>query len=293
MPISAKLLRQMMFDEGVIVSHKIEDANDEQEKFKMYYEYREPVKKIPSHRMLAIRRGENENVLYFQIELDRRAPIDLPEIAGSCKTPGDWTPHLELAAEDCLEAPAQLSIQSEIRLELKKRADIEAIKVFRENLENLLLSPPAGQLARSRHRSRHSHRLQDRSGGRYRQISRTRVIYPHEPKNDVAGSERTLERADRQTRVRAIAIGNGTASRETDALVRDFLKAEKLDGVFSVTVNESGASIYSASDIARQEFPDLDLTVRGAISIARRLAGSARRTGQDRSQVDRRGPVPA
>ncbi len=97
------------------------------------------------------------------------------------------------------------------------------------------------------------------------------VIYPHQPKNDVAGSSRTLKTLMQKHSVRAIAIGNGTASRETDAFVRDFLRAESLTGVFSVTVNESGASIYSASDVARLEFPDLDLTVRGAISIARRL----------------------
>jgi len=97
------------------------------------------------------------------------------------------------------------------------------------------------------------------------------VIYPHAPKNDIAGAMRTLKTLLYQHHVRAIAIGNGTASRETDGLVRDFLRQEKLDGIFSVTVSESGASVYSASDVARQEFPDLDLTVRGAISIARRL----------------------
>src|SRR2546421_10329876 len=97
------------------------------------------------------------------------------------------------------------------------------------------------------------------------------VVYPFQPKNDVAGAARTLKAMIEKYNVRAIAIGNGTASRETDAFVRDFLAKEGLTGIFAVTVNESGASIYSASDIARQEFPDLDLTVRGAISIGRRL----------------------
>jgi uncharacterized protein len=265
-----KGLRQMMLEDGVVVSHKLEDAKDEQEKFKMYYEYREPAAKIPSHRMLAIRRGENENVLYFQIELDPARPISFLK-SQVLKTPGDWTPQLELAVEDSYKRLLGLSIQSDIRLELKKRADVEAIKVFRENLENLLLSPPAGPLGvlaiDPGIRTGCKIAVVDDTG----KFLEHTVIYPHEPKNDVAGSERTLKALIAKHNVRAIAIGNGTASRETDALVRQFLKSEKLDKVFSVTVNESGASIYSASDIARQEFPDLDLTVRGAISIARRL----------------------
>ncbi len=265
-----KVLRQMMLDEGVVVSHKVEDAKDEQDKFKMYYEYREPAAKIPSHRMLAIRRGENENVLYFQIELDPARPLSYLK-SQVLKSPGDWTPHLELAVEDCYKRLLGLSIQSDIRLELKKRADVEAIKVFRENLENLLLSPPAGPLGvlaiDPGIRTGCKIAVVDDTG----KFLEHTVMYPHEPRNDVAGSQRTLKELIARHHVRAIAIGNGTASRETDALVRQFLKAEKLDTVFSVTVNESGASIYSASDIARQEFPDLDLTVRGAISIARRL----------------------
>jgi uncharacterized protein len=265
-----KGLRQMMLEEGVVASRKIEDAKDEQDKFKMYYEYREPAAKIPSHRMLAIRRGENEKVLYFQIDLDPARPISWLK-SQVLKAPGDWTPQLEMAVEDSYKRLLGLSIQSDIRLELKKRADVEAIKVFRENLENLLLAPPAGPLGvlaiDPGIRTGCKIAVVDDTG---KFLDHT-VIYPHEPKNDVAGSERTLKELIAKHNVRAIAIGNGTASRETDALVRRFLKSEKLDTVFSVTVNESGASIYSASDIARQEFPDLDLTVRGAISIARRL----------------------
>src|SRR3984885_6772388 len=127
-----KVLRQMMLDEGVVASHKTEDpkdeaAKDEQGKFKMYYDYREPAAKIPSHRMLAIRRGENENVLYFQIELDPARPISYLK-SQVLKAPGDWTPHLELSVEDCYKRLLSLSIQSDIRLELKKRADVDAIK---------------------------------------------------------------------------------------------------------------------------------------------------------------------
>ncbi len=270
-----KALRQMMFSEAVIVSSKVDGAigepeKDGQEKFKMYYDYREPVAKIPSHRMLAIRRGEAENILYFNIDLEPERPLAYLK-SKVLRHPGDWTPQLELAVQDCYKRLLNLSIQSEVRLELKQRADLEAIKVFRENLENLLLSPPAGQLAVL------GIDPGIRTGCKIAVVDETgkfldhSVIYPHQPKNDHIGSARILSELMKKFNVRAIAIGNGTASRETDSFVREFFKSHSLDQVFSVTVNESGASIYSASDIARQEFPDLDLTVRGAISIARRL----------------------
>jgi protein Tex len=265
-----KLLRHAMFEEGVIVSKKTTDAVDEQQKFKMYYDYREPVKQIPSHRMLAIRRGETENVLYFLIELDPQRPFHLIK-SKIHKQPGDWTPQLNLAAEDAWKRLLNSSITSEVRLELKQRADRDAIQVFRENLQNLLLAPPAGQLAVLG--------LDPgiRTGCKIAVVDDTGkflghdVIYPFQPKNDIAGAERRLKALIEKYSVRALAIGNGTASRETDAFVRDVLKKEGFSSVFCVMVNESGASIYSASEIARQEFPDLDLTVRGAISIARRL----------------------
>jgi protein Tex len=265
-----KALRAMMLDEGVVAARKALDAVDEQEKFKMYYDYREPASKIPSHRMLAIRRGESESVLYFTIELDPARPVTWLK-AHILRTPGDWTPQLELAVEDCWQRLLNSSIQTEVRLELKKRSDAEAIRVFKDNLENLLLSAPAGQL------SVLGIDPGIRTGCKVAVVDETGkflahdVIYPHVPKNDVIGSARILKALIERHNVRAIAIGNGTAARETDAFVREFLKSSGLSKVFSVTVNESGASIYSASDIARQEFPDLDLTVRGAISIARRL----------------------
>ncbi len=265
-----KGLRKAMFDEGVIVSSKVDTAVDEQQKFKMYYDYREPVRTIPSHRMLAIRRGETENVLYFMIELDPLRPVGMIKHAIHKRT-GDWTPQLDLAAEDSWKRLLNSSITAETRLELKQKADAEAIKVFRENLENLLLSPPAGQLAvlgiDPGIRTGCKIAVVDDTG----KFLSHDVIYPHAPKHDTAGAERTLKALIQKYDVKAIAIGNGTASRETESLVRDFLKKEGLLSLFSVTVNESGASIYSASDLARQEFPDLDLTVRGAISIARRL----------------------
>jgi uncharacterized protein len=265
-----KSLRHAMLGEGVIVSRKIEDAADTEQKFQMYYDYREPAKSIPSHRMLAIRRGESEKILYFAIELDPARALVLIK-SQVHRQAGDWTPHLDLAAEDTWKRLLHTSIQGEIRLELKQRADAEAIQVFRDNLQNLLLAPPAGPIAvlgiDPGIRTGCKIAVVDETG----KFLAHDVIYPHAPKNNTAGAARTLKTLIDKHKVKAIAIGNGTASRETDAFVRDFLRRENTLGVFTVTVNESGASVYSASDLARQEFPDLDLTVRGAISIARRL----------------------
>jgi uncharacterized protein len=265
-----KGLRQMMLDEGVVVSTKVADATDEQEKFKMYYEYREPVKTIPSHRMLAIRRGESEGILYFLIELEPLRAVSLLK-GHILRTQGDWTPQLELAIEDSWKRLLDSSIQGEIRLEAKQRSDGDAIQVFRDNLHNLLLAPPAGPI------SVLGIDPGMRTGCKVAVIDETGkflahdVIYLHRSQGEAEIAGRKLEALLHQHNVRAIAIGNGTASRETDAFVREFLRDRKLDNIFSVTVSESGASVYSASDVARQEFPDLDLTVRGAISIARRL----------------------
>jgi len=265
-----KTLRQLVFDEGIIVSRKATDAVDEQEKFKMYYEYKEPVKTIPSHRMLAIRRGEGENVLYFLIEIEPERAVGIMR-RHVLRQGGDWTPQLELAIDDAWKRLLNSSIQGEIRLELKRRSDTEAIHVFRDNLYNLLLAPPAGPISvlgiDPGLRTGCKVAVVDETG----KLLAHDVLYLHTSKHGNDEAAPKLEALLRRHHVRAIAIGNGTASRETDAFVRGFLKEKGIQDIFSVTVSESGASVYSASDIARQEFPDLDLTVRGAISIARRL----------------------
>jgi protein Tex len=265
-----KALRGLMFEEGIIVSKRSLDAVDEQEKFKMYYDYREPVKTIPSHRMLAIRRGETESILYFLIELEPLRATSLLS-ARILRQSGDWTPHLELAIVDSWKRLLNPSIQGELRLELKKRSDTDAIQVFRDNLHNLLLAAPAGPISvlgiDPGLRTGCKIAVVDETG----KFLAHDVLYLHTSKNAASGAGDTLAALIAKHNVRAIAIGNGTASRETDTFVRDFLRSHNLNNLFSVTVSESGASVYSASDIARQEFPDLDLTVRGAISIARRL----------------------
>jgi uncharacterized protein len=265
-----KALRQFVFDEGIVVSKKAMDAVDEQDKFKMYYEYKEPVKTIPSHRMLAIRRGETENVLYFLIEVEPERAIAILQ-RHVLKQAGDWTPQLLLAIDDAWKRLLNSSIQGEIRLELKRRSDTEAIQVFRDNLYNLLLAPPAGPISvlgiDPGMRTGCKVAVVDETG----KLLAHDVFYLHTSKHGNAEAAPKLEALLRKHNVRAIAIGNGTAGRETDAFVREFLRDKGIAEIFSVTVSEAGASVYSASAVARQEFPDLDLTVRGAISIARRL----------------------
>jgi len=265
-----KRVRAMMMADGVVVSRAIEGAPDPEGKFRMYADYREPVSKIPSHRMLAIRRGAKEGVLSFEIELEEERALAWLR-SRIIRAQSQWTRHLEEAIDDSYDRLLNPSIQTEVRLELKDRSDEEAIKVFRENLENLLLAPPAGMLSvlaiDPGIRTGCKIAVVDDTG----KFLESAVMYPFEPKNDVAGANKTLGALVARHNVQAIAIGNGTASRETAALVQDFIRAANLSRIFSVTVSESGASVYSASEIARQEFPDLDLTVRGAISIARRL----------------------
>ncbi len=265
-----KVLRQMMLENGLVVSKGIEGAEDPEGKYKLYLHYSEPAAKIPSHRMLAVRRGAKEGVLSFEIELDPATPITYLKNK-VIREFGGWVPHLEQAIEDSYERLLNPSIQTEVRLELKDRSDEEAIRVFRENLENLLLAPPAGMLnvlaIDPGIRTGCKIAVVDDTG----KFLEHTVIYPLEPKNDLVGSIKTLSALIAKYNIRAISIGNGTGSRETASLVQDFLRQAGLSDVFSVVVNESGASVYSASDIARQEFPDLDLTVRGAISIGRRL----------------------
>src|SRR6516165_5542938 len=247
-----KAVRGMLMAEGVVASRAIEGVADPEGKYQMYAQYSEPAAKIPSHRMLAIRRGAKEGVLTFEIDLEKEKPLAWLR-AHVIRAPGSWVPHLEEAIEDSYERLLNPSIQTEVRLELKDRSDEEAIKVFRENLENLLLAPPAGMLTvlaiDPGIRTGCKIAVVDDTG----KFLEHGVIYPFEPKNDLAGSVKTIAGLIARHNAQAIAIGNGTASRETDAFVRDFLRQANLAKVFNVTVSESGASVYSASEMARQE----------------------------------------
>jgi uncharacterized protein len=261
-------LRQALLSRGLVVSRKIEDLPS---KFEMYYEFSEPAASIPSHRMLAIRRGAAEGFLTFEIELPdedevRRSIADrfAEGLNAACAE------QVRLAAEDAYKRLLRPSLQTEVRTLLKQRSDEEAIRVFEENLANLLLAPPAGSLVvmglDPGYRTGCKVAVVDGTG----KFLESATIYPAPPRQDATGAARVLDRLIRAHGVQAIAIGNGTASRETDRFVRDFLR-DSDHQVFSIVVNEAGASVYSASELAQEEHPDLDVTVRGAISIARRL----------------------
>src|SRR3990172_5153652 len=266
-----KGLREMMLRDGLVVSRALKGKEGEKTKFEMYYDFREPVPVIPSHRMLAIRRGEDEKVLAFSIEIDEGKALSYLNGQVIRDSKSVFVPYLEKAIKDSYSRLLNPSIQTEVRLALKKRADEEAIKVFDENLKNLLLAPPAGPITVI------GIDPGMRTGCKVAVISETgkllehTTIYPTEPRNDTAGAAKTLMTLIQKHKISGIAIGNGTGSRETEGFVRNMLREQKLEGIFCAVVNEAGASVYSASDIAREEFPDLDLTVRGAISIARRL----------------------
>lgn len=264
------IVRQLTWEQGEFCSQPVRGKEEAVSKYEMYYAYREPLKQIPSHRMLAMRRGEKEELLRLSIAapeeeiLSRLAKLLIPA-ESSCR---DW---LKSVLDDAYHRLLAPSIEVELRLQAKKSADEEAIRVFAENLRNLLLAAPAG-----------SKRVLGvdpglRTGSKLAAVDPTGrflehvTIYPHAGgSHKLEAAQRELLRLIEQQNIEMVAIGNGTAGREMDQFVRQVLKqAGKQLSV--VMVSEAGASVYSASDIAREEFPDLDLTVRGAISIARRL----------------------
>ncbi|MHB8109006.1 MAG: Tex family protein [Syntrophorhabdaceae bacterium] len=260
-------LRDLLLKKAVMASRVISGKEEEGIKYRDYYEWAEPVKTIPSHRILAMRRGEKEGFLVLRITgCDEEAIEWLKAHFVKSVTPA---PHeVLMALDDSYHRLLYPSIETEIRLAVKTRADDEAIRVFAQNLRQLLLAPPLGQ------KNILAIDPGFRTGCKVVCLSEqgkllvADTIYPHtsQKQSDEAG-EKIVELSRKYT-IQAIAVGNGTAGKETEL----FLK--KLDlpfGVAIISVNESGASIYSASDIAREEFPDHDVTVRGSVSIGRRL----------------------
>ncbi|WP_027714359.1 Tex family protein [Desulfuromonas sp. TF] len=262
-------VRRLTGEKGLFVSKVAPDKEGSVSKFEMYYDFSEPLRDIPSHRMLAMRRGEKEDVLRLAIE----APVEeiLLGLKGRLiRGESIFRSLLEGVAEDAYRRLIAPSIEVELRLEAKQRADEAAIAVFAENLKNLLLAPPAG--------NRRVLGIDPglRTGSKLAAVDETgkflehATIYPHTGASKVAPAKQELLRLVRSLGLEMVAIGNGTAGREMEQFARDTLREAGLS-LPVVMVNEAGASVYSASEIARDEFPDLDLTVRGAISIARRL----------------------
>jgi uncharacterized protein len=220
---------------------------------------------------LAILRGVREGVLSVSIDIDHEKALTLIRQATIQQADAATAPYLQAAADDAYQRLILPSLQNEVRGTLKAQADAEAIGVFRANLRSLLMSPPLGTAAvvgmDPGLRTGCKVSVVDETGKYLEDVT----IYPLAPKKDVEGAEQALQDLLSRHPVKAIAVGNGTGSRETTTFVRQFLRKAGLSNVACVVVNEAGASVYSASKVARQEFPELDVTIRGAISIARRL----------------------
>lgn len=265
------MVRESYSAEGIVISKVRSDQKDQPTKFEQYYDFKESVKKIPSHRYLAIRRGERENILDFSIEIEVEPTLRQIEKILLLNPKSPFKDQLQEAIEDSLNRLIIPSVETDVRLDLKLASDREAVAIFSENLKHLLLASPLG-----------GHTVLGidpgiRTGckcavvdatGKYLESS---TFYLSQGTHHLQQAKETLRQLLHSYQPYAIAIGNGTAGRETETFVRQFLKEISWTTTIVVAVNEAGASVYSASEVAREEFPDLDLTIRGAVSIARRL----------------------
>lgn len=260
-------MRELYMTRGVFRSKVITGKEVEGIKYKDYFEWEEPVAKAPSHRILAMRRGEHEGFLVLRIMPPEEEALAL---LAALFVKGDTaaSQQVKLAVHDSYKRLLSLSMETEMRLATKERADEEAIKVFAENLRQLLLASPLGQkntlAIDPGFRTGCKVVCLDRQG----KLLHNETIYPHQSERERSDAASRIKSLCEHFAIEAIAIGNGTAGRETEAFVRG-LDLPKTISI--VMVNESGASIYSASEVAREEFPDYDVTVRGSVSIGRRL----------------------
>lgn len=263
-------IRNITRADGKIIASVKKAELDEKNVFEMYYEYEESVKKIVPHRTLALNRGEKEDILKvgLQVPMDKATNVMKAQWVRSSSS--DAVEQIELAVEDSYKRLIQPSVEREIRAELTEKAEAQAIHIFSENLRNLLLQPPLkGKFILGvdpAYRTGCKLAVVDDTG----KLLEVSAIYPHAPKMDVEGSKKKVLSYLKNYPISLIAIGNGTASRETEQFIVDCLK-EVTGEVAYVIVNEAGASVYSASETARNEFPDLQVEQRSAVSIARRL----------------------
>lgn len=261
------ILRKLYIEQGMLISKVIKGKEEEGSKFKDYFDWKELARSSPSHRILAVRRGEKEAFLIVKLEVPEEEAIKIL-FKQFIKGKGADTQQVMMALEDSFKRLLSLSLENEYRLELKKRADEEAVKIFADNLKNLLMASPLGNKSviaiDPGLRTGCKTVVLDPQGKLL--VNKTFMLVGSQEEKLEAG--RILLKLFETYKPEVIAIGNGTASRETEEFVRSIKFPQK---IHIVVVNESGASIYSASDVAREEFPDQDVTVRGAVSIGRRL----------------------
>lgn len=258
--------RAIFLEKGSFVSKVVPGKEEAAIKYKDYYDWSESLKDAPSHRVLAMRRGEKEELLYLDIAVNEEEI--LPRIESIFVKSGNTAAaQVKLALIDSYKRLLKPSMETEIRVLTRQKADEEAIKVFADNVRQLLLAAPLGQkrllAIDPGFRTGCKTVVLDEQG----QLKENTAIFPHTGANGLAEAQKTIKYLVSKYAIQAIAIGNGTAGRETE----DFVRKLGLNNVTIVMVNESGASIYSASETAREEFPDQDVTVRGAVSIGRRL----------------------
>lgn len=260
-------VRKLFLSKGVVKSKLIKGKEDSAIKYKDYFDWEEPVNRVASHRLLAMRRGEKEMFLSLDISPNEEDVFLIIE-KEYLKGPNEASAQVEVAIKDAYKRLLKPSIETEIRLETKKKADLEAITVFKDNLKELLLSAPMGaknvMAIDPGFRTGCKMVCLDRQG----KLLHHEAIFPNEPQKNTIQSAATIHEYCSKYQIEAIAIGNGTAGRETESFVKSIGLAKE---ILVVMVNESGASIYSASETAREEFPNQDITVRGSVSIGRRL----------------------
>ena len=260
-------LRQTFYREAMISSKMVKGKEESGEKFRDYFEYEEQIKRIPSHRFLAIMRGEKEGFLRVGIAPTEESALQLLNrffVKGETGSSDE----VILAAKDAYKRLLQPSLETEMRKLLKEQSDAKAISVFAENLRQLLMLPPLGEKRVLALDPGYKSGCKVVCLSAQGDLLHNENIYPHPPRNERKQAMKKLSTLVEQYEIQAIAIGNGTASRETEALVKGIHYDRKVQ-VF--VVNEAGASIYSASKVAREEFPQYDVTVRGSVSIGRRL----------------------
>ena len=261
-----KDIRKIIYRDGIIVTKA---AKDEKSVYEMYYDYEEAVKRIPSHRILAINRGEKEEFLKVKIDGTDDKIIEYLEKRILIKD-GSFRDTMELVIADAYKGLIKPSVENEVRNELSDAAEEKAIKVFGQNAKKLLLQAPLKNLTvmgfDPAYRTGCKIAVIDDTG----KLLDTTTVYPTEPQNDVEGAKKKLLELINKYNINMIAIGNGTASRESEMFVADMIKDVKHDIHYAI-VSEAGASVYSASKLATEEYPDINVSLRGAISIARRL----------------------